>query len=154
MPSTNYVAAHCFERLIMDDKLLTVIEEREREIAQQLARMERMRETAREEAQKEREAREELERQERERQADELRKARAERELREKEDAARAEQKRREAEWNWLCKAEDKSRLTLYLESVRAISMPRVDSKDAMAITESLQNAFSVAASDIERLGQ
>ena len=137
------------EQAERERKLAQEREEERRRFEAEQAALRREREKAEEAARKEREAREELERQERERQAEELLKAQEE-----KEAAEREEKWRKEAEQVRLEQASDKEKLTAYLESVLGIEMPSVESSDALVIADSLQNCFSIAATDIERLGQ
>ena len=135
--------------------------ERERELerirAEERAKEEAKRKAAEEAARKEREAREAIERKEMERQAAELRKAQEEkahieRELRKKqeeEEQARREEKERRRR---LEQADDKEKLSVYLDAIMAVEVPTVHSTDATDIMTTMLNCIKNAVMRAKRL--
>lgn len=136
-------------------------EERERDLKLQLAEEKAKADAARKEAEeaarKEREAREELERKERERQAEELRKmqegkARIERELREKQEAEERARREEDERRIKLEQADDKEKISAYLNSIIDIKVPTVESPAAKKIIDELRYAIQEATTDMEML--
>lgn len=149
-------------------RLRKEVEERERELAIERAKVEAERRAAEEKAHKEREQRETAERVERERQQAAIRAAKEaeqkaqyelkmnqeaeERAKQEEQARIEAQRKAKEEAKKRLEAASDKEKLSDYIEKVVSIEVPIVNSSEATGIISLMRNTIQVCVSRVEKL--